>query len=500
MRRINQILKNLVLATMLCSLIGAMPASLASADTTSIPSLVISQLKITSSNGQLIVLYNATGNGLDISKYQLEYFNSYDLTKATSSRLIALSGTLAPHSYYIVSDDTQPLCYSAVVSSMSLGFSSTAGYLEVLGINQATPGSSVAPSLEDYVGWSKTAASGAQTLPTSTAASLLRQPFDLANKPSIKTAGTGTWLQVKPDTVNPCNLVTNVTAPKPVITAMNILLPSIEPPFTVVEDEDLSDVDMVSSSAKLPKSDEGLMAPKITELLPNPDSTGDDTTDEFIEIYNPNPTSFDLTGFSLKTGITTMHTYVFPSGTTLPSLSFAAFYSKETKLSLSNTTSQAQLIDPMGNMISDTDIYLSAKDGQAWILANGIWDWSITPTPNMANIVHIAAQTKTATTQAKIATSTASPKVKQIKVTKQTSKKVAAPKVPKAKKPKKTAVLGATTTSSQNAPQKTPIHVWTLALVGSLALLYAGYEYRADISNGIYQLRRNLKARRAPRP
>jgi len=66
------------------------------ADTANAPSLVISQLKITSSNGQFITLYNASTTTLDMSKYQLEYFNSYDLTKAGSSRLIALSGMLPP--------------------------------------------------------------------------------------------------------------------------------------------------------------------------------------------------------------------------------------------------------------------------------------------------------------------------------------------------------------------------------------------------------------------
>src|SRR5438105_3897042 len=61
------------------------------------PSLVISQLKITSANGQFITLYNATDTQLDMGKYQLEYFNSYDLAKATSSKLISLTGLVPPH-------------------------------------------------------------------------------------------------------------------------------------------------------------------------------------------------------------------------------------------------------------------------------------------------------------------------------------------------------------------------------------------------------------------
>ena len=166
------------------TLVMAMPLN-AQADSVNIPSLVISQLKITSSNGQFITLYNSGSSVLDMSRFQLEYFNNYDLSKATSSRLIALSGSLAPHSYFMVSDDAVLLCYKMSVQSVSLGLSSTAGMVQVLGLNQATAGGSVAPTLEDYVGWSKTASAGAQTLPSSTSASLIRQPVDASYNPSI---------------------------------------------------------------------------------------------------------------------------------------------------------------------------------------------------------------------------------------------------------------------------------------------------------------------------
>src|SRR4051812_3057841 len=81
------------------------------ADSANAPSLVISQLKITSANGQFVTLYNATNGALDMSRYQLEYFNNYDLAKSTSSRLIALSGTVPPHGYFMVIDSALLLCY-----------------------------------------------------------------------------------------------------------------------------------------------------------------------------------------------------------------------------------------------------------------------------------------------------------------------------------------------------------------------------------------------------
>ena len=480
MRRMKQIFKNLSLVAIAMSLLGT-GAAVKAESITKAPSLVISQLKITSSNGQMVVLYNATNSTIDMSKYQLQYFNSYDLAKATSSRLITLAGSLSPHSYYIVSDDTMPICYSATVSSMSLGFSSTSGYVGVLGLNQVYPGGLVSPSLEDYVGWSKTVAVGAQTLPVHTSASLLRQPFDLGNAPEIKVAGSGTWLQVRPGSFSSCGLVTNATTSRSIETGMNELLPSTEPPFTIIEDGADSAATETTAVSMSPNNI-GLMKPKITELLPNPMGTGNDSSDEFIEIYNPNPKAFDLSGFSLKVGSSTVRSYTFPPGTLVPPMSFTAFFASTTKLSLSNTLSQASLLDPFGGIVSETEEYSSAKDGQAWILANNTWVWSITPTPNMSNILHAPPVKKPSKSSA----------------TKSSSKNSA--KASSTKQGKSPKVLGANTKSSFfEAPQKTPIHAWTIALVGSLAILYAIYEYRFDIANKFHQLRKNYQARRRAR-
>src|SRR4051794_6177957 len=108
MRRLKRILLVMILATWP---VWPVVESNSAADTVNAPSLVISQLKITSGNGQLVTLYNPTNGALDMSKYRLEYFNNYDLAKATSSRLIALSGTVPPHGYYMVNDSAMLLCY-----------------------------------------------------------------------------------------------------------------------------------------------------------------------------------------------------------------------------------------------------------------------------------------------------------------------------------------------------------------------------------------------------
>lgn len=475
MRRGKEIFQSASVAIIVANLLVAGWPAAARAEAANEPSLVISQLKITSSNGQFITLYNASDVTLDMGKYRLEYFNNYDLAKVTSSRLISLTGSLPPHSYFMINDDTLTLCYRLTVDSVSLGLSSTAGLLQLSAMDQTRSGSLVAPLLQDYVGWSKTAASGAQTLPAGKEAFLERRPVDAENNPSIASPGAGTWQAVQPDPANACNLV-SATDNSAITTGLTQLLPGSEPPATILS----LDTDR-SAAAQLPATDIGLMSPAITELLPNPAGTGNDARDEFIELYNPNEADFDLTGFALQTGIKSLHVYKFPAGSNLPPHAFQAFYASITGLTLSNSGSQAKLLDPFGNSIAATDIYGTAKDGQAWALANGKWYWTTRLTPNAANIINQPPAARKPAAKAAA------------------GKKKAAKSAAKAKSKKaKTAKLSANHGGGE-AVADTPIHLWSLALVAAAALLYGAYEYREDFKNRLHEFRGHLRTRRESR-
>jgi hypothetical protein len=428
------------------------------AETASVPSLIISQLKLTSSNGQFVTLYNTTDATLDLSKYQLEYFNNYDLAKATSSRLIPLAGLVPPHGYFMANDGPLLLCYQLTVDSVSLGLSTTAGLVSVVGFNQVKPGAPITPLLNDYAAWSKTATTGAQTLPAGTNASLLRQPLTPQANPAVSTPGAGSWQTVQPDATDSCRLLSNGA---PVQLGLTALLATGEPPVMITDSE-------TSESSDSPTIN-GLTTPRITELLPNPAGTGNDTTNEFIELYNANSVPFDLSGFKLQSGLTTLHDYTFPVGTSLPARAFVAFYAPVTGLSLSNSSGQVKLLDPAAKVLSVSDVYGSAKDGQAWALANGKWYWTTTVTPAAANIIKQPAAAKKSAAVTKTAAAKPAAKVKSAKTTKSAV-------------PKQTAALPV-----KDAP--VPLHVRTLALVGAAALLYGTYEYRTDLANRIHQLR-----------
>ncbi len=479
--------RNVLLRVGIILLIGVPVAPGGVAVAAGTPQLVISQFKVTANDGQFFTLYNPSSTAsVDLNSYELEYFNNYDLTKATSSKLVALSGSLAPQSYYMLSDGTSPICYQMTVDTVSLGFSANSGFAEVVQMPPpTTTGDIVVPTVSDYVGWSKTTktSGGVSTdtlvvspsgtsvvVPGGTSLSWLRQQ-------PVAATGGGVWQAVRPDPANQCGLQavqTGATATNPPVNPGNLLTTGQQPPATIVS---LASDASGSIGPMLPSADVGLAAPQITELLPNPSGAGNDDTDEFIELYNPNPVEFHLVGFTLQTGTTTKHSYVFPDGTILPPQSFKAFYSAGTGLSLSNTSGQADLLDPFGNVLSQTDPYGTAKDAQTWALANGVWYWTSQGTPGAANVVKQTA-----------ASSASKPKASK---TSTSAVKGASTAVAKASN------AGASDRTSVTAPA--PVHPYILAAVAALAVGYGVYEYRHDLGNRFHQFRENRAARRTVR-
>lgn len=440
------------------------------ASATSIPTLVISQFKITTSDGQFFLLYNTTDNPIDMSTVQLVYYNHYNLANATSSKVITLSGSLPAHGYYLVNDGPLTLCYRMLINSLSLGLSTTAGHVEIQRLSQTTPGGPLTNSTEDAVSWSKTATTAAVQLPASPQF-LYRNPVDTQNNPTITSPGTGSWKTVIVDPINPCLFSSPVVTMAPPIISSSLLLLTTTPPPVIIEQ-----ISTEASGPFLPAADTGLAAPVINELLPNPGAELSDAEDEFIELYNPNDKPFDLTGFQFEIGATTKYTWQFPDGTQLAPKSFTAFTSAVTGLSLSNTSGAARLLDPFGAVLTSSETYGSAKDDQAWALANGTWTWTLKPTPNAVNVINTpitASSTKPKTTSTGSSTSAV-----------------------KAAATSKTGSQFASTSGPTVAPEVASLHPTALASVGLLALGYGAYEYKQDIANRLRQFRHNRALRR----
>lgn len=423
------------------------------------PDIIISQIKVTTS-GQFITLYNNTNQSINMSTVAVQYFNHYLLSNATSSKTISLDGTLPAHGYYMVNDGPVVMCYQMSITSASMSFSTKNGLVQIVRLSQQANGN-VSNETQDFVSWSSGTVAGVQTMP-GTPAFLQRQINN-----SAPVAG-GNWQTVQPSSNDPCSLVTYVAPSVPIGSGSgNQLLPPTQPPATIVSISSSGN----ESGVGIPAGDVGLMAPELSELLPNPKSPQTDASDEFVEIYNPNSKTFDLSGFKIQTqssGSSTKHTYTFPNGTKIAGKSWAAYPSSNISVSLSNSGAKVSLLDPLGAVIGSADEYSTAKDGLAWALANGKWYWTSTPTPNAANVITAGGSAGSGT-----GTTGGAGTVKGASTSGSTNNFA----------------------SAANGQEPAPVHPALLAGVGGLAILYGIYEYRNDIGNWLYRLKQYREAR-----
>ncbi len=142
--------------------------------------------------------------------------------------------------------------------------------------------------------------------------------------------------------------------------------------------------------------------PRIVEILPNP--IGTDTQNEYIELYNPHDFDISLAGFFLDDAEGGSKPFEFSSDIILRSHEYRAWYSKETKLSLTNTSDAVRVLDSEGQVVEEVE-YSGAKENKSYTFGNGVWFWTSELSPNMENPIVPAVDTKetnkTKTTSAK---------------------------------------------------------------------------------------------------
>jgi hypothetical protein len=448
-------------ASCLLMLICLVPT--AGADTAVVPAMSFREVKIT---GDEFVVLQANQAVADLSSYWLGYSNSDTATSIVPTQQLPAIG-LAKGQAVLLTSDAAQTCDAVYTSKLSVSLSDTKGTLQIRQLVNTDKNTSTFTTI-DSVNWIK---------PSTSDKSVITDNLDLRKETNVAAPvwyhdaanTTSTWA-----VGNFANCSLSVVPSQSGGTTQTYTWPTSAagPPAVILS---LADESSSSDAATIPVSDLGLAPPQITELLPNPVGTGTDASDEFIELYNPNAKPFDLSGFTLQTGSTTKHSYTFPSGTTLPPTAFAAFYSADTGLSLSNTSGESDLVDPLGALLSQTDPYGTAMDGQSWALAKGTWYWTLLPTPGKTNTISQAATASKSTSS---------------------SKKTSAAKVKGASTNNANLSQSAASTPTDVA-QTTPIHPWTLAAVAGLALAYGLYEYRLDIQNLLHRFRRHRALSRA---
>ena len=485
---------------------------------------------------EFVELYNRSSDPVDITGWQIRSVNAGGETTASLATVASADGqpvVLPPGSYYTV--------HSAGVTPIGAGQTYAAGLAKTdktLALFAADPGT-CQMVVQDAVAWASATAgltkgegSPLDSASTNNKEKLLQRKRDTAGQyvdtsnnsfdfsltaavpgmamPSVAvdaTPGADNIAVLADGTAYPAAGVSSPLTPL-TIAGCTVPSPVTNPPDPTPEPEPTPDPGLQAppdqtveppadpvpeppeTTATQPEAvppNAGLLAPVVTELLPDPAAPQSDEADEYVELYNPNDAVFDLGGYSLESGLTATHRFSFTDGAELPPHTYVSFFSADTGLSLSNSGGQVRLLDPEGQLLSQTDPYPAAKESQAWAFINGTWQWTILPTPNAPNAASpsVAAKVSSASTKAK-------PKVKSATIA------AAKPKTTKARTSSKPAANDTVQNLAAVAPRD-PLHPGVLALIGVSAVLYGAYEYRRDVANKFHQFRSNRAARAALR-
>lgn len=118
----------------------------------------------------------------------------------------------------------------------------------------------------------------------------------------------------------------------------------------------------------------------LSEVLTNP---AGDETNEFIELFNSENFSIDISGWYLKNN---NKKYIFPIDTIIEPQNFLPFFRQQTGIILNNQGAQVELFNQKDELVDMIKIG-AAKDGYSYIWLNEKWQWTNKPTPNLANTV-----------------------------------------------------------------------------------------------------------------
>jgi hypothetical protein len=450
------------LATVLTLL--ALP-SVASAD--SAAHIVVSEVETgtsTSASQEFIELYNPTSTAVLLAGWTIEYKSATATdSSANWTRRATLNGTIAAYGFYLVAPTSYLPNADAEWSPTLAGSGGTVRIKDGGG------------NVVDKLGYGTTAnaAEGSPAAAPPVGQSIERLPGRLD-----ELGGNGT------DTDdNSADFILR-TQPEPQST---LSVPEL-PDTAVADDNDTDSAGAASSSIDDSTTDDSTApdptdyAPlEITELLVNPMAPQTDAHDEYIELYNPNPTDIDLQGYTLRTG-SNFHAYYVLPDTTFPADSYLALYSSQTKLAMPNTGGAVLLLDPSGTQVDETPPYGPAPDGEAWALFDSGWAWTLQLTPGQPNILAALPLTVSPTKAAAHAKAAKKATATTKKKAKAAAKK--ATKRRKAAKPKTAALKPNLVAERSLQPAN-----WLLIALATLTIGYAIYEFRHDIYNLYQRLR-----------
>ena len=120
--------------------------------------------------------------------------------------------------------------------------------------------------------------------------------------------------------------------------------------------------------------------PIFSEALPNPE--GSDSTEEWIELYNPYGETLNLEGLYLDDSDGGSSTFALSGN--LAAESYLLIYVEESKITLNNDSDHVRLVGVSGEILWDIP-YEGSKEAWSFALFEGFYDWTEEPTPGEEN-------------------------------------------------------------------------------------------------------------------
>ncbi len=443
--------------------------------------ILIVEVQTGSSNStgeDFVELFNQSETVIDLSTWRLDYL----ATGATSkwSKKASLSGSLNPGDRYLIT--TKDYLSDISDADLTSGMSKSGGSLRVVSVG-STPATD---QIVDLIGWGTAKEfMGEDALPgTDDGKSLKRKVDEDGQFIDSQNNMSDFVVSAHPSPSSASDRVVNEETDKPEQPADSETQPIDPGPALPAEGEEA----IASPTA------DGVGDIRITELFIDPASPQTDAEDEFVELYNAGSMVVDMSDYIIQAGLTFSHSFVISGIELLPG-QYVALPASETGLALSNSGGRVRVINASGRIIDETAAYETAKVGQSFALNNNIWQWTERVTPGAPN--SIVSNTTTAAAKAPAAVAATS---KKKAASKAITPKSAKSSTAKSTSKKATKSDTSTTPSNASAVTATP-HLNTRWLVGlgSLAILYAGWEYRDDIKTKYYQLRKNRGSRSSDR-
>jgi len=439
----------LILLLVTVGLVASTARIAAEDQVTSLPGLLITEIQVaseSSASDEYIEIYNSQKTIFTAEDVQLQYMAATGNSWTTKAQFVL---SLMPGDHYLLSTEAVSREADQVLSS---GLAAGGGHIRLVVIT------SDQENELDRVGWGTALAP--ETLPATAPGigEVLKRRFDEDGRPVDSNDNSNDiFISLSSQPQN-----SSFTPP-----AINDCPPQPNDSQQTTEETNNEDLSQVNQPPVSPINYQTVL---ISELLVDPKAPSSDKEDEFVEIFNPNPSAVNLEDYVIQTGSNFTYSYHLPYYS-LAAGEYLAIFSIDSGLTLSNSGGIARILDPDSKVIDTTEAYSSAKAGQSWALIAGSWRWTTQPTPYEANIMSVEdSQDNETLNRRQSATALASTDTKDNTATETTA--YVEPVIDK----------------------DSTISTSTLVLMGSVALLYFGYEYRQEIISGVQRLRDNFKA------